>query len=80
MLGGIRSDAGELRRPSLDECRDALDEIGTLGELLVAMAVCGILVAGRFRIPCVRVLGQRLATATAGDTSVILVRLGFRAR
>jgi len=48
-----------------------------VGEVAVALGVCGGLVIGRFRSPASRLLGERLANAVPGNSSRLLVRLGF---
>lgn len=50
-----------------------------VGEVVVAAAICGGLVVGRFRYPASRLLGGRLAHASSGNRSRLLVRLGFTA-
>ena len=50
-----------------------------IGQLVVATVAGGALVVGRFRIPCSRILGQRLAMAATSEHSRLLSRLGFRA-
>ncbi len=58
--------------------RDEPVLVRVIGQLAVATIAGGAMVVGRSRIPCSRVLGERLATAAPDAGSRFLGRLGVR--